>query len=153
MSQAHSTHALLADYPVVIEISVAWGDMDAMGHVNNTIYFRYFESARIAYFRQIGFFGVNAQTRIGPILGSIQCKFKMPLTFPDTIAVGTRITRIESDRFVMEHCIVSHKAQRIAAEGEGVIVSYDYAAGKKALLPEELIHAIQTLQSAVPKRE
>ena len=40
----------VADYPVVIETPVAWGEMDAYGHVNNIVYFRYFESARIAYF-------------------------------------------------------------------------------------------------------
>ena len=39
---------LLADFPVTVEIPVAWGDMDAMGHVNNVVYFRYFETARIA---------------------------------------------------------------------------------------------------------
>ena len=41
---------LLEDYPVVLEIPVAWGDMDALNHVNNTVYLRYFESSRIAYF-------------------------------------------------------------------------------------------------------
>ena len=46
---------LLQNYPVVIEIPVAWGDMDAFQHVNNVTYFKYFESARIAYFEKIKF--------------------------------------------------------------------------------------------------
>jgi acyl-CoA thioester hydrolase len=40
-------------YPVVIEIPIAWGEMDAFQHVNNIFYFRYFESARIAYFGRL----------------------------------------------------------------------------------------------------
>jgi acyl-CoA thioester hydrolase len=139
----------LAQYPVIIEIPVAWGEMDAMGHVNNIIYFRYFESARIAYFEKLGFRASGDTLLIGPILGSIQCKFKMPLTYPDTVSVGTRVTRIEEDRFVMEYVVVSHKAQRIAAEGEGVVVAYNYREGKKARLPEEIQEQIQRLEASV----
>lgn len=40
---------MIAQYPVVVEVPVAWGEMDAYGHVNNIVYFRYFETARIAY--------------------------------------------------------------------------------------------------------
>ena len=47
---------ILKDYPVVYEQSVAWGDMDAFGHVNNVIYYRYIESARIRYFDQLDVF-------------------------------------------------------------------------------------------------
>ena len=139
---------LLAHYPVVIEIPVAWGEMDAMGHINNIVYFRYFESARIAYFQKLGFLAAGDTAPVGPILGAIQCKFKMPLTFPDTVSVGTRVTRIETDRFVMAYAVMSHKEQRIAAEGEGVIVAYNYREGKKAILPDEIIQRIQMLEAS-----
>jgi len=142
-------HDLLAQFPVVIEIPVAWGEMDALGHVNNTVYFRYFESARIAYFRQLGFMASVEQAQVGPILGSINCKFKYPITFPDTVSVGVRTLRVEADRFVIKHCVVSHAAQRIAAEGEGVIVAYDYGARKKATLPAEIKDKIQKLEASV----
>lgn len=140
---------LLAQFPVVIEIPVAWGDMDALGHVNNTVYFRYFESGRIAYFRQLGFMASVTQAEVGPILGSINCKFKYPVTFPDTVSVGVRTVHVEDDRFVIEHCVVSHAAQRIAAQGEGVIVAYDYRTRKKATLPTEIKQRIQKLEDSV----
>ena len=141
----------LASCPVVIEIPVAWGEMDSLHHVNNVAYFRYFESARIAYFERLGMWEFMDQTGIGPILGSIQCRFKMPLTYPDTISVGTRVSRIEEDRFVMEYRAVSHKSQTIAAEGEGVIVSYNYRENKKTLLPEELKQRILALEESMAK--
>jgi len=141
----------LGGCPVVIDIPVAWGEMDALRHVNNVVYFRYFESARIAYFERLAFWEFMNQTGIGPILASIECKFKMPLTYPDTISVGTRVSRIEEDRFVMEYRAVSQKSQAIAAEGEGVVVSYNYRENKKALLPEELRQRILALEESVTR--
>jgi acyl-CoA thioester hydrolase len=141
----------LAGFPVVIDIPVAWGEMDALRHVNNIVYFRYFESARIAYFEKLRFWEFMNQTGVGPILASIQCKFKIPLTYPDTVSVGTRIPSIEQDRFVMEYRAVSHKSQAIAAEGEGVVVSYNYRESKKTPLPEEMKQRILTLEESVTK--
>lgn len=142
---------LLAGYPVVLDVRVAWGEMDALRHVNNVAYFRYFESARIAYLEKAGLYEFMKQTGIGPILASIQCKFKIPLTYPDTVSVGTRIPRIEEDRFLMEYRAVSHKAQAVAAEGECVIVTYDYRENKKTPLPEELKKRILAMEESATK--
>ena len=137
-------HDLLAGYPVVVEIPVAWGEMDAFQHVNNVVYFRYFESGRIAYFERAGLTAVNEG--VGPILGSASCKFKFPLTYPDTVLVGIRVGEIGEDRYTMHFRIVSTRHQRIAAEGEGVVVSYDYTIGRKAPLPAAVRQAIEALE-------
>ncbi|MFQ5824716.1 MAG: acyl-CoA thioesterase [bacterium] len=139
---------LLKDFPVVIEIPVAWGEMDAFQHVNNIVYFRYFESARIAYFEKIDYINLMEKTGVGPILASTQCKFKLPLNYPDKVSVGVSISNIEEDRFVMKYCIVSHRSQKIAAEGEGSIVSYNYRENKKAPIPQELRQRILDLESS-----
>ena len=127
---------LLKDYPIIIEFPVAWGEMDAMGHVNNIVYFRYFESARIAYFEKMDVIGYMTETGIGPILGEISCKFKIPLSYPDKVLIGTKVVRIEEDRFIMNHLVVSTKHQKVAAEGDGVIVTFNYREGKKVTVPE-----------------
>lgn len=129
---------LLEGYPVVIEIPVAWGEMDSYQHVNNTVYFRYFESVRILYAEKLGLHKYKDETGIGPILGSTSCKYRLPLTYPDTVSVGTKIVDISEDRFTMKYVVVSHRHQKIAAEGEGVVVMYDYREGKKTAIPEEL---------------
>jgi acyl-CoA thioester hydrolase len=116
---------LLKDYPVVIEIPVAWGDMDAFQHVNNVAYFRYFESARIMYSEKLGLHTYKEETGIGPILGSTSCKYRLPLTYPDTVSVGAKITDIGADLFTMQYAVVSRKHQKIAAEGDGVVVMYE----------------------------
>ncbi len=138
---------LLEGYPVIIEIPVAWGEMDSLQHVNNIVYFRYFESARMAYFHELDIWSYMDETGIGPILASTECKFRIPLSYPDTVSVGTRITNVEEDRFLMKYAVISHQHQRIAAEGEGVIVSYDYRGKKKAPLPQEIKARIEALES------
>jgi acyl-CoA thioester hydrolase len=143
---------ILKGYPVVIEIPVAWGEMDAFQHVNNIVYFRYLESARIAYFEKIDYMGLMKKTGVGPILASTQCKFKLPLSYPDQVSVGTRISSIEEDRFVMKYCVVSHRLQKVAAEGEGTVVSYDYRENKKAPIPQELKQRILNLEESVGQK-
>ena len=141
---------LLRDYPVVIEFPVAWGEMDAMGHVNNIVYFRYFESARIAYFEKMNLLGYMTETGIGPILGEISCRFKIPLSYPDRVLIGAKVVRIEEDRFIMNHLVVSIKHQKVAAEGESVLVTYNYREGKKVTVPEVVKRSILDMEQSVP---
>jgi acyl-CoA thioester hydrolase len=137
---------LLEGYSVVIEIPIAWGEMDSFQHVNNTAYFRYFESARIRYSEKLGLYKHKDETGIGPILGSTSCKYRLPLTYPDTVSVGTKITDIAEDRFTMKYVIVSHKHQKVAAEGDGVVVMYDYREGRKTAIPEEIRKRILAME-------
>lgn len=137
---------LLSAFPVVVEIPVAWGEMDAFQHVNNVVYFRYFETGRIAYFERTVMRSSMNTTGIGPILATASCKFKFPLTYPDTVLVGIRVGEIGADRFTMHFRIVSTRHDKVAADGEGVVVSYDYRAGRKAPLPEEWREAILDLE-------
>ena len=136
---------MLEGFPVVIEAPVVWGEMDAFRHVNNTVYFRYFESVRIACFERVGFLDVMERTGVGPILASTSCRFKFPLTYPDTVSIGTRIVDLEETRFRMEYRVVSQRHQRVAAEGDGVIVSYDYREGRKAPVPDAVRERILSL--------
>ena len=133
-------------YPVRIVVPVAWGDMDAFAHVNNTVYLRWFESARIAYFERMSILEPGAPKELGPILASLSCRFKAPLAYPDTVEVGVTVTEVGEDRFTMVYEVWSRALDRVAAKGEGLNVSYDYAAGRKAPLPawwRDAIHRIE----------
>ncbi len=137
----------MESFPVVIQLPVLWGDMDAMQHVNNTAYFRYFESARVAYFEKLGLMGFVNKTGVGVILASTYCRFRRPLTYPDTISVGVKVENIEQDRFVIQHALYSHRLQTIAATAEGLVVSFDSRENKKIAVPEEWRHKIAELAS------
>lgn len=140
------THPLLADYPVVIELPVCWGEMDSYRHVNNVVYFRYLENARLEYFREMAWEQYEQDTGIGPILATTQCRFRRPLTYPDRVWVGARVTSLGSDRFAMDHRVISAQLDDIAALGQSTIVIYHYARGTKVAMPEELRQRIEKLE-------
>ena len=126
----------MEEYNVTKEFEVYWGDMDAFNHVNNTVYFKYFEHIRIVYLAESRFMESYQETGVGPILKTASCKFKFPLTYPDKILVGTKVTDISEDRFTMKFGIFSQTHKILAAEGEGIIVSYDFTNAKKAAIPK-----------------
>lgn len=142
----------LADYPVVVELPVVWGEMDAYRHVNNVVYFRYFESARLEYFRRLDWFVYEQQHGIGPILAATQARYKRPLTYPDTILVGARIPTLAEDRFTMHYRIYSKALDAISTEGEGTIVTFHYGDGRKVPMPDELRQRITDLEATVGLR-
>ncbi|NJL15198.1 MAG: thioesterase [Microscillaceae bacterium] len=134
---------ILADYPAHFDVKVAWGEMDAALHVNNTVYLRYAESGRIDYFEKMGFRVnvTNTEPSVGPILAEIQCKYKAPVTFPDQLVVATRLQPGSLDvySFWVEQLIVSQQLQRVVAEVKARLVAYDYQQKQKAPIPDELI--------------
>lgn len=138
--------ALVADYPVVVRIPVQWGEMDAYGHVSNVVYFRWFESARVEYLIRCGFARSYEEEGVGAILHSTGCRFRRPLFHPDVVLVGGRAVEVEEDRFTMEYRIVSESAREVAAEGAGVVVSYDYRERRTVPIPEAVREGIEALE-------
>lgn len=127
----------------MIEIPVAWGEMDAARHLNNAVYIRYMESGRIALFREWDFTGFSGG--IGPILAEVRCRYKAPVTFPDTVRVATGVVNgsLHAYGFELQHLMISSQLGRIVAEGHSVIVSYDYTGLSKTPLPEPVVRKIR----------
>jgi acyl-CoA thioester hydrolase len=141
-------HKQLADFPVVVEADVAWREMDSFGHVNNVVFFHYFENSRIDYLRRVGWFALLDTIGVGPIVQSTQGRFRRPLKYPDRIQIGARIITMETDRVTFEHRLVSESWDDVAAEGQAVVVCYDYRVNKKTPLPFELRERIDQLEQA-----
>ena len=140
---------LLKDFTFVVDLNIEWGDMDALQHVNNIEYFKYFQVARIAYFEKINSDSVFGETPIPLILASTQCKFIYPLTFPDSVSVGVRVDAMADQYFTMKYAVVSQKHQRLAAIGDAKVVMFDYVNNQKASIPNEIRKTIIDLEKAV----
>jgi acyl-CoA thioester hydrolase len=143
----------MKDFPVVAHIDVRWGDMDALLHVNNIVYFDYFEIARVVYLDRIGMATPGPAWRdFGWVIGSTCCRYKAPVTYPDTLAVHTRVGALSDDRVLMEYRAVSKKLDKTAAEGEALLVGYDFGAGRAAPIPAGLRQTILDLEGrTLPK--
>jgi len=134
----------LGRYPLSVEIAVAWGDMDALRHVNNTVYLRWLETARMAYFERIGFTELEG---VGPILARAAVDYRRPVTYPDTVRVDMTVSRIGGSSFVMSGRIWSVAQQAEVATGESVMVAFDYAANRSAPVDDRLRAAIAAFEA------
>lgn len=136
----------LEGFPIIVDITVSWAEMDVFRHVNNSVFFRYFEDARIAYLDAIRFDGADDTHSIGPILHSTDARFRRPVVYPDHLRVGARTVELLEDRFVMEYRVVSEQQQAVAAEGGAVVVAFDYSAGSKSELPVDVRERIEQVE-------
>ncbi len=130
---------------VGIDVPVAWGEQDLFGHVNNIVYFRYFESVRMHYLERIGVLRSHTERGHGVILASTTCDFLRPVEWPQTLHVRTGTTRVGNTSFTMSYRITDEQ-ERAVAEGISVLVMYDYNAGVKMPIPAGIRDAIATLQ-------
>ncbi|HEX3149339.1 MAG TPA: thioesterase family protein [Gemmataceae bacterium] len=136
----------LSDFKVVIDQPVAWGDMDSFRHVNNVVYFRYFENARVEYFQRIGWWDYLQATSIGPIVSATQARFRRPVKYPDTLRAGAKVVSFAADRFTIRHVLVSRATGEMVTEGDAVVVCIDYRSNAKVSIPDVLRKRIDDLE-------
>ena len=127
-------------------ISVRWGDMDSMGHVNNARYFTYCESARMSYFAAIRMYDHREGEKHGPALAAAHLNFRAQVRYPSDLDVLTRVSEIGRSSFRMEYEIVYRDSRERVADGHGIIVWVDYGAGRSIPMPESLKQAIRNYE-------
>ena len=138
-------------YPVTVNLPVQWGDMDSFAHVNNVLYLRWFESARIAYFRAAGVLARMESERIGPILARGTIDYRIALGFPDQVRVSATALKLGNTSFTMGLRMTSERhGEAVVAEGENVIVMVDYRSQQKISLWDGLRRGIEALEATVP---
>jgi acyl-CoA thioester hydrolase len=137
---------LLSGYPIVVTLPVQWGEQDMYGHVNNTVYFRWYETARIAYAEKVGLPEMTQTLGVGPILAAINCNYRRQVRYPDTIQIGARVTRLGRTSLTMEHHVVSAKQGVLVADGDSTIVCFNYRDQKPVPVPDTLRAAIEKLE-------
>jgi len=118
-----------------LKIRVQWGDMDALQHVNNTVYLRWVESTRLLFFDQL-IDGTVGKAAIGPILAWQDIKYIAPVVYPDTVHVFFNITALEEDRIQGEAELFSMKRNRLVALSKNTLMAYDTSERKKAAIPK-----------------
>lgn len=146
MSQDADRHPLLSSFPVQIRLSVQWGEQDLFGHVNNIVYFRWFESARIRYGEVAGLEDSFRTRKIGPILAAVNCNYRLQVKYPDTVVIGARITRLGRTSLAMDHAVASLSQNALVADGTSTVVVFDYNAGKPFPIPDDLRSAVERIE-------
>jgi acyl-CoA thioester hydrolase len=125
---------------------IRWGDMDALGHVNNTVYFQFCEDGRIAYFTALGVEKLKARPTDGPGMVQAGLNFRRQLKYPGAVRIETHCTAIGTRSFTLGYTIFDASDGAVAAEGTSVCVWVDYAAGKAMPLPAEFVRRIVEIE-------
>jgi len=130
--------------PFVHRERVRFGDLDAMRHLNNVVFLRYFETARIAYMRELlpGHSPARPESDpFGLIFAECHINYRSPVYFDEEVAVECSIGEVRRSAFQMKFTM--RVGERLAAEGYGWLVGFDYTAEKSAPLPDELRKVLQ----------
>lgn len=129
------------DWPFAFEDRVRFGDLDAMGHLNNVAFLQFFESARIAYLRELlPAHDPTNPSDFGLIFAECQIGYRAPGHYDELIATRVRVASLARSSFRVE--FEMRVGERLLAEGHGVLVGYDYTAGAARALPEPLCAAL-----------
>ncbi len=137
--------SLFSEYPIVHEQNVAWGDMDAFGHVNNVMYYRYIESARINYFDALNIF----EQKVLTVVASNQCKYLRPVFYPDQLKIAVRVDELRNSAMRMTYQLFSTAQNGLVATAEAVIVCVDQENMQKTAIPEDIREKILKMEQAV----
>jgi acyl-CoA thioester hydrolase len=121
---------------LVENIPIRWGDMDAMNHVNNTVYFRYMEQVRIAWYEKL-FGTLSAARDEGMVIVNTSCTFMKPLTYPGTVEIAMSLG--PASRSSVESFYTLAIGDTVYAEGAAKIVWIDIRRGKAIPLPEAVV--------------
>jgi acyl-CoA thioester hydrolase len=133
-----STPKELSEFTTVTALPVQWGDQDAFGHVNNVVYFRWFETARIDLLEHFSSSVTMKQAGLAPILASVKCDYRKQLHAPDTVRIGSMVGTIGRSSMEVVHAVYSTKLKQIAATGTSVLVVFDYSQNRPVRIPEDL---------------
>jgi acyl-CoA thioester hydrolase len=128
---------MFADCNTINVLKIDWSDLDLFGHVNNVAFFKYIQAARVNYCESVGLTSTNENSKLSFIVASTNCTFKIPLRYPGTVKVYSKIDWIKNSSFQLSHLIVDDKNE-IAAESFDIVVVFDYEKKIKTNITAEL---------------
>lgn len=140
---------MMEGFPVTATIEVRWRDLDALGHVNNAVYFTYFEMARTRFLNKIR--ERRGVEDVDFILASVRCDFLSPVVFGEILTVGIRVPAVGRTSFEFEYEVRSANDGRPVARGRSIQVAFDYAKGQKAQVTGEWLDKVAAAQGQRPE--
>lgn len=132
------------DYAHFTTISTRWSDNDAYRHVNNVVYYSFFDTAVNQQLIAAGLLDLAHSTSIGLVVET-QCRYFAPLSFPDRVTVGLRVAQMGRSSLRYELAVFRNDDQAAVAEGHFVHVYVDRSTNQPVPLPETLRAALTPL--------
>ena len=131
-------------YPHFLTVPTRWMDNDVYGHVNNVVYYSYFDTVVNEYLIRSSVLDIQRSPVIGLVVET-QCRFFKPLTFPDTVSAGLRVSRLGRSSVRYEIGLFRNDDYTAAAQGHFVHVYVERETRKATTLPSEIRAALEKL--------
>ncbi len=120
-----------------LTLRIDWSELDVFGHVNNVMFMKYVQAARLHYVEHIGLMALYRAENIGFMVAETTCQFKKPLHFPGNVHLLTKQISTGNTSFVLEHHITNDEQQAVAIATD-VLVVYDFKKQEKCLIPQAI---------------
>lgn len=133
-----------------VNFPIRWGDMDAFGHVNNSVFFAYFEQARVSWWEKIAIYRLHADE--GPVVITAECTFLKQLFYPANLAIKVYVGPPGRSSYMIYYEIfLEHDLHTLYAHGSTKVVWTNYKAGKSLALPEIMLQYLPKKPDAAEK--
>jgi acyl-CoA thioester hydrolase len=133
------------DYKIFYPKSTRWSDNDIYGHVNNVIYYSYFDTAINRYLIEEGGLDISDGSIVGYVVNS-GCEYHAPISYPEAIEAGVRVDRLGNSSVQYGIAIFREGEQIAAAHGHVVHVFVERAENRSVPIPQNLRAALERLQ-------
>jgi acyl-CoA thioester hydrolase len=135
---------LRSDYKDFSHIETRWNDNDSYGHVNNIVYYSYFDTAVNRHLIQKGVLDLSNSEVIGLVIES-KCTYFSPITFPDTVAVGLKVIHLGNSSVRYQIGLFCNESESASAVGEFVHVYVERSTNKPVSIPDNTRKVLQAL--------
>lgn len=139
-----------ADFTSIVPITVKWGEMDVLGHVNNTVFFRYSEVGRIDYIDTITR-DIRVEASHAPILADLRASFMHQLHYPAEVEIGTRTRRLGHSSLALEQGLFFVDSDKLIAAYDSTVVWFDYGAQTSMRIPDTIRERIRSHEVTTPE--
>jgi len=136
-------------FPFFVPITTRWMDNDAYGHVNNVVYYSYFDTAANCYLIEQGGLDIQNSAVIGLVVAS-QCHYHAPVSYPEALYIGVRVDRLGTRSVTYGLGIFTEGSEQAAADGAFTHVFVDRITRKSAAIPDAMRDALERIVIATP---
>ncbi len=128
---------------ITLILRIDWSELDAFGHVNNVMFYKYLQAARVRFWEQIGLYEQYKSEGIAPLLASATVDFKKPLMYPGNVTIQSTVAFVKNTSFGLEYSLLNDNNE-IVALGRDAMVLYDFNKNEKLSIPDDLRMNIET---------
>ena len=141
---------MLEEFRYIVRFRAGFADIDRLQHVNNAVYIRWMEHARIEYFADVFGIELNSETRTGVVQANVSFHYEKMVFYRDDVAVGVRVSRLGTKSFELSYSVVNETRGERAGYGETTLVAFDFVGGKSIAIPAEMRRQVADYEIVPP---